>query len=158
MWTLAITNSPKRSWKFQRVILHAKWSPYRQQHRTTGLLSIPYFYSSFHGRLHIESRPTYTYYTAGPGVQGLDPQKVHICADIEFAWPVENWSRTCVSLQDLVRAYFSRAINSETVLCACSKYQNVVSYTAYDRALASPLKTAVSSLGSQEVCARDLTE
>lgn len=40
---------------------------------------------------------------AGPGVEGLDLRHVHACADTEASWPIQDWSRFCVSLKELVR-------------------------------------------------------
>ena len=38
----------------------------------------------------------------GPGLRGLDPGDVHICADTEEAWPILDWNRSCISLEQLV--------------------------------------------------------
>lgn len=39
----------------------------------------------------------------GPGVQDLDLRHVHTCADTEESWPIQDRSRFCVSLAELVR-------------------------------------------------------
>lgn len=126
-----------------------KLLPHRQPHRAI------YWGSSIHF-LHVclsnyALLKTRTY-TAGPGVQGLDPQNVHVCADIELAWPIENWSRNCVSLQDLVRLYFGRAM----IACQCFVRTRYITISAMFyarctivRAFVSPLKTAMGPLGSQ---------
>eukprot|EP00752_Nemacystus_decipiens_P007447 g6656.t1 len=39
---------------------------------------------------------------AGPGIQDLDLRHVHACADTERSWPIEDRSRFCVSLEELL--------------------------------------------------------
>lgn len=39
----------------------------------------------------------------GPGLQDLDLDSVHVCADTEVSWPIQDWTRCCVSLEELVR-------------------------------------------------------
>lgn len=45
---------------------------------------------------------TYIHIHTGPGVQGLSPRHVHACADTDNSWPIQDWSRYCVSLEELV--------------------------------------------------------
>ncbi|CAM9821587.1 unnamed protein product, partial [Discosporangium mesarthrocarpum] len=35
---------------------------------------------------------------AGPGIQGLDVEGILICAETELSWPVSDWSRSCISM------------------------------------------------------------
>ncbi|CAM9145497.1 unnamed protein product, partial [Pylaiella littoralis] len=37
----------------------------------------------------------------GSGVQGLSLRHVHACADTDKSWPIQDWSRYCVSLEEL---------------------------------------------------------
>lgn len=41
----------------------------------------------------------------GTGLRDLDPQDVHVCADTEESWPIVDWSRSCVSLEQLVSSF-----------------------------------------------------
>ena len=42
---------------------------------------------------------------AGPKVEEIDFRHVQVCADIEESWPILDWSRSCVSLEEMVRRF-----------------------------------------------------